>query len=293
MESDIKYWLAMDRIKGLGPARFKKLYSYFNTMELAWRAQNTELMRAGLEGAIAKRIIQERRKINPDEEMAKIIKEGVAAVTIKDTGYPRLLREIYSPPGVIYYRGKLQDKMDEYALGVVGTRKYSAYGKQVVDDLIDKLVKSGIVMVSGLALGIDTLVHEMSVKQDKRTVAVLGAGVESKNIYPGANRKLADKIIDKGGLIMSEYAPGTRPEREHFPQRNRIIAGLTRASLVVEAPERSGALITARFAVEFNREVLAVPGDIYSENAGGVNRLIKLGARAVSRAEEVLEVFKN
>ncbi len=288
---DLKYWLAFSHIRGLGAARFKKLYNYFSDLSQAWQADYAELLRCGLDAGLADLIVNSRSDINPDEKMEELLKTNVRAVTVSDPAYPPLLKEIYNPPPVLYYRGRLNHPADEYALAVVGTRKFSPYGRRVTSELVSRLCQHGLAIVSGLALGIDALAHQAVVDNGGRTLAVLGSGLAVTNIYPSANRYLAQKILANDGLLLSEYPPDTLALQGHFPQRNRIIAGLSLATLVIEAPRQSGALITAKYAVEFNRDVLAVPGDIYNTNAQGVNNLIKLGAKPVTAAEDVLEVL--
>ncbi len=288
---DLKYWLALSSIHGLGAVRFKKLYNYFSTMLQAWQADYSELIRAGLEPSLAEYVVQARKDIEPDKKIAELDKENIQAVTIHDEAYPALLKEIYSPPPLLYYRGELSTPADDYAVAVVGTRKFSPYGRRVTEDLVGQLCLQDIPIVSGLALGIDAIAHQTVLSQHGRTVAVLGSGLNWQNIYPSTNRYLAQKILAEGGLIVSEYPPATLALQGHFPQRNRIIAGLSSAVLVIEAPRQSGALITAKYALEFNRDVLAVPGDIYKATAQGTNNLIKLGAKLVSSPEDVLEIL--
>lgn len=291
MNNEIKYWVALSKIAGVGAARFKKLYSFFDSMQAAWQAPYDELKLSGLEESVINNIIENRRAIEPDAEMDKLRKEGIEAITILDKGYPALLKEIYQAPAVLYYKGALENEGDEYAIAIVGTRKYSQYGERVTERLTGELVNQGVVTVSGLALGIDSKVHTITVKYGGRTISVLGAGLDRQNIYPAANRYLADKILANNGLLLSEYPLGSLPLKGHFPQRNRIIAGLAVATLVIEAPENSGALLTARYAIENNRDVLAVPGDIYTANATGPNNLIKMGAKLVTSAADVLEAL--
>lgn len=291
MKDDIKYWLGLSLIQGVGAMRFKKLISYFDSMRAAWQADFNDFKKAGLEDGVAQNIIDERKNINLDEEMEKLEGENISLVTILDDNYPKLLKEIYSPPALLYYRGNLENEGDEFAIAAVGTRKFSPYGKQVTENIIAELAYQGITTVSGLALGIDALVHDTTVKNGGRTISVLGSGLDRQNIYPSSNRYLVQKILDQDGLIVSEYPVGTLALQGHFPQRNRIIAGLSVATLVIEAPEESGALITARYALEFNRDVLAVPGNIYNRTAAGTNNLIKLGAKLVTSAADVLEVL--
>lgn len=209
-------------------------------------------------------------------------------VFITDKHYPRRLKEIHSPPKVLYIRGSLPQCL-ECTLAVVGTRKTSPYGRAVTPELVSALARSGIVIVSGLALGIDALAHQAALDAGGQTIAVLGCGIDA--IYPIANRRLGLEIIKRGGAVISEYPPGTPPLKQHFPARNRIISGLSRGVLVIEGAEDSGSLITAKFAVDQNRDVLAVPGNIMSATSTGPNNLIKMGARAVTSAHDVLEAL--
>jgi len=291
MNPDIKYWIGLSKINGVGAVRFKKIYSYFDSMQSAWQASFDELKKSGLEDSVAENITMERNEISLDEEMEKLERENIQIVTILEAEYPRLLKEIYGAPALLYYKGELEAEGDEFAIGVVGTRKFSPYGKQVAETVIADMVNQGITTVSGLALGIDSMVHDITIRNKRRTISVLGSGLDRQNIYPSSNRYLADKILANGGLIVSEYPVGTMPLRGHFPQRNRIIAGLSLATLVIEAPEQSGALLTARYAIENNRDVLAVPGNIYNMNSIGTNNLIRMGAKLVTNAADILEVL--
>ncbi|MFH1890771.1 MAG: DNA-processing protein DprA [Candidatus Kuenenbacteria bacterium] len=291
MRNDIKYWVAISNIDEMGPVRFKNLYSFFSSMQSAWQANASQLRQAGLADKIANNFLSSRNKINPDEEMEKLMKEKIQTVTILDDGYPKLLKELYAPPAVLYYKGKLIDSRDKFGVGVVGTRKFSAYGKRVTENLAAELAKQNITIISGLALGIDTLAHTAVVQQKGRTIAVMGAGLAEQNIYPSINRYLADKIVEENGLLLSEYPIDMMPLKQNFPQRNRIISGLSIGVIIIEAPERSGALLTARYALEQNRDVFAVPGNIFQENSVGPHNLIKMGAKLVASAEDVLEAL--
>ncbi len=290
-QEEIKYWLALSRIPGLGATRLKRLWEHFDSMKRAWESDLENLRGAGVEQKIAEEIIFSRREINPDEELLKIERAGIQVVTLAEANYPKLLKEIFNPPAVLYYRGELSGAGDEFAVGVVGTRKYSTYGRQVTVNIVSELANQGITTVSGLALGIDAIVHEATIGKQGRTIGVLGSGIGEGDIYPSINRYLAKKVIENGGLLVSEYAPGTVPIKQNFPQRNRIISGLSVATLVIEAPETSGALLTAKYALEQNRDVMAVPGNIYNANAVGTNNLIKLSAKLVTSANDVLDAL--
>ncbi len=257
-------------------------------MEAAYKASFNELKKAGLEEKIVSEFISKRAEINPESEWERLEKEGIALLTIRDEKYPKILKEIYNPPALLYYKGLFSDD-EEFSLAVVGTRKMTSYGQQITPEIISDLSKNGLTIVSGMALGIDALAHETALKNNGRTIAVLGSGLDSQNIYPAHNRYLAQKIVEQGGLVISEYPLGMLPLKYNFPARNRIISGLSLGTLVVEAGESSGALITAKCALEQNREVFAIPGSIYNQNSIGTNNLIKLGARPVSSANDILE----
>ncbi|MGM9937492.1 MAG: DNA-processing protein DprA, partial [Candidatus Ornithomonoglobus sp.] len=219
---------------------------------------------------------------------ARMKEIGGRIITIEDEEYPALLKEIYSPPAVLYALGAKLNDEDELRIAVVGTRKYSAYGRRACEKLSKALAEKGAVIVSGMALGIDTFAAAAAVNAGRKTIAVLGSGIDV--IYPYQNKDLYKEIC-RNGTILSEYPPGTRPLGYNFPRRNRIIAGLAQGTLVIQAPEKSGALITARYALENNRDVFAVPGEIYDINQVGTNELIKAGAKPVTCAEDILEEY--
>jgi DNA processing protein len=272
----------------IGPMRYKKLLGYFGTMEKAWQegsAQN--FIQAGLEEDLAQEIPLRRPQIDLEKELAKLAKENIGILTILDENYPKLLKEIYDPPYIMYIKGELKPE-DEFALAIVGTRKLSPYGQQAASHLARELSQAGLTIVSGLAHGIDTLAHLAALQQNKRTIAVVGSSIDKQSIFPPANRRLAEQIA-QNGAVLSEYPLGSFALKHHFPARNRIISGLALGTLVVEAPVKSGALLTANHALAQNREVFAVPGSIYSPQSSGPNNLIKMGAKLVNGAQDILE----
>lgn len=287
---DTKYKIALNNFPKFGPVRMKKLNQFFSSPEHIYTATANELIQAGIEENIAQEFVAARTNINPDALLERLEKENIKIISVEDEDYPKLLLEIYDPPPLLYYKGKLK-KNDEFNLAVVGTRKFSSYGKQATEIIVRDLAKNNFTITSGLALGIDTLAHNACINSGTRTIAVLGTGIDHLSIYPSSNRYLIDKIIAGGGAVVSEFPLGTPPLRHNFPQRNRIISGLSIGTLVVEAGEKSGALITARFALDQNREVFAVPGNIYSLVSVGPNNLIKQGARPVSGANEIIEAL--
>jgi DNA processing protein len=229
-------------------------------------------------------LLQARSKINLDAEMAKVERAGAWLLTLADDAYPPLLKSLPDAPAVLYIRGTLLPG-DEQALGVVGTRKATTYGRDVAHGLSKQLAGNDITIVSGLAHGIDTAAHRGALDGGGRTIAVMGCGIDQ--IYPRDNRSLASEISQRGALI-TEFAIGVPPEARNFPRRNRVISGLSLGVLVIEAPEDSGALITAEIAAEQGREVFAVPGNIYSLSSRGANRLIQDGAKLVMDVEDIL-----
>lgn len=217
--------------------------------------------------------------------------EGIEVIRLPDAAYPPLLRHISDPPRKLYVRGNVSLLQHEHLLAVVGSRKSNQYGKQCIDLLLPPAIRAGVVVVSGLAYGIDSLAHHACVAEKKPTVVVLGSGIDDISIYPRHHLGLAHQILEYGGAIISEYPLGTPPFKGQFPERNRVIAGLCKATLVVQASEKSGSLITARLALEYNREVRTVPGPINSMLATGVNRLIQEGAHPVLAPRDILDLF--
>jgi len=283
-DPDLPYWLALNRIKGIGPARFTLLLDYFGSARAVWQAAPAAWREAGLDERTANAFERQRRGIVPDAELSRLLALRIGALRVIDPGYPRLLREIPAPPPVIYVRGRLLPE-DDLSIGIVGTRLVSAYGRHVTDRLAGDLAAQRVTIVSGLARGVDTHAHVAALDAGGRTIAVLGCGPDL--VYPPDNARLAARIVEHGAVV-TEFPPGTQPDAGNFPARNRIISGLSLAVLVTEAPEASGALITARFAAEQGRDVFAVPGAITSRGSMGANRLIQDGAKLILSAEDAL-----
>jgi len=283
--SDTKYWVGFTLIPGIGRARFSRLEQHFGEMERAWQASATELEMAGLDNRSIEAIMAIRPKIALDTEMEKLERYKVTVLTWKDEAYPSRLKEIYDPPPVLYVRGKLAPE-DDWCLAVVGTRRPTYYGREVTEQIVGDLSRNRITIVSGLAKGIDATAHRAALDSGGRSIAVFGCGLDI--VYPRDHAKLAREVMEHGALV-SEYPLGTPPRRENFPLRNRIMSGLSLGTLVVEAGEGSGALITAGLALEQNREVFAVPGSVLSAVSRGTNRLIQEGAKLVRGANDILE----
>jgi len=283
---DRKYLVGFNIVPGIGPARLNKLVSHFGDARLAWEASSLELARSGLDRKSLQSLLHTRARIDLDSEMQRLEGTGVGVLTLEDATYPRLLREIDLPPPVLYVRGSLVAQ-DDWAVAVVGTRHIKAYGREVTRYLAGGLARSGITIVSGLARGIDSEAHRAALAAGGRTIAVFGCGVDV--IYPPENRTLAEEIMASGAVV-SEYPLGTRPDRRNFPPRNRLISGLALGTLITQAGDGSGALITGYFALEQGREVFAVPGSILDRGSHGTNRMIQQGeAKLVQRVEDVLE----
>jgi DNA processing protein len=282
-DPDMPYWLALNRIRGIGPARFRLLLENYGSAERVWRDGARGWQAAGLDARTTASFESQRRRIAPEAELDRLIRLRVGALRFIDPGYPRLLYQIALPPAILYVRGALTSE-DEWALAVVGTRRATAYGKQVTERLAGELARQGITIVSGLARGIDTHAHAAALEAGGRTIAVLGCGPDL--VYPPENAKLAARILESGAIV-TEFPPGTQPEAGNFPARNRLISGLSLGVLVTEAPEGSGALITTRFAGEQGRDVFAVPGNIVNRSSAGANRLIQDGAKLVLEAADI------
>jgi len=286
-QDELKYFNAFNLFPEIGAIRFKKLLSYFPSLKTAWQASFQEFRQAGLDEKTSQKICDNRKNINPDKEFEKLSKQGIDILTIQDKSYPKILKEIHDPPVLLYIKGQFKPA-DDFCLAIIGTRKPTSYGIQAVTDLTRKLSSAGLTIVSGLALGIDTLAHRACLNANGRTIAVIGSGIDLPSIYPQTNRKLAEQISDSGAVI-SEYPLGTQAMPYHFPARNRIISGLSLGTLVIEAAQKSGTFLTANHALSQNRQVFAIPGPIYSQNSIGPNNLIKMGAKLVSDAQDVLE----
>ena len=282
---ELAYWVAVSRVSGIGRVRLGRLKEHFGTLERAWGATSGELRSAGLSERTAEQFCQSRQLIDPESELKALKQHGIEALTSDDPRYPRRLLEVADSPSVLYVRGQLPDD-GASLVAVVGTRRPTAYGRQVAAELVEGLVEHGVVIVSGLARGIDTIAHRETLERGGTTLAVLASGLDL--VYPGENLSLAQRIRRSGALV-SEHPPGVKPRPESFPMRNRIMSGLSRGVLVIEAGERSGALITAYQAIDQNRDVFAVPGSILSPQSKGANRLIQEGAKLIRTVGDVLE----
>ncbi|HXE90241.1 MAG TPA: DNA-processing protein DprA [Terriglobales bacterium] len=277
-------WLAIALTPQLGPTRARKLVEHFGGVEQVFRASLTELEAVGLQAVSAQALATGRSLELAREEMLRATAAGAELLTLEDAAYPPLLRQIYDPPVVLYVRGDVS-ALSRPAIAVVGTRHPSPYGMGMAERLAADLAARGLVITSGLARGVDAAAHRGAITARGRTVAVFGTGVDV--VYPRENRKLADSLLALGGAVLSEFPAGTFAAPQNFPIRNRIISGLALGVLVVEAGEYSGTRITARCALEQNREVFAVPGNVTNRNSWGPHTLIKQGAKLVATWEDV------
>ncbi|MDP1845216.1 MAG: DNA-processing protein DprA [Candidatus Moranbacteria bacterium] len=287
-DNELIYWNAFAGVGGFGPQSFKKLLAFFGDLETAWKAGREELIGTGIGEKKVENLLSERGKISPEKFFEDVLKEQIEIITINSAVYSPRLKEIPSAPAVLYGRGDLKI-LNNKSLAVVGSRKFTSYGERSTQSLCRDLVRAGLTITSGLALGIDAIAHRATLEAGGKTIAVLGTGIDDATIYPRENFNLAKNIIESGGALLTEYPPKTPSLKQNFPARNRIMAGLSLGTLVIEAAEGSGSLITAGYALEFDREVLAVPGDIFSPQSTGANALIKNGAKLVQSANDILE----
>jgi len=287
LEEPRRYWVGFNLVKGIGAVRLRELINYFGDVEKAWKGTPAAMQDAGLSPKMVERFVQLRAGVDLDYQWEQIVAKGIKVLTWDDEGYPLRLREIDQPPPVLYLRGNYIDE-DQWSVAIVGTRRVTSYGRQITEEIASYLARNKVTIVSGLARGVDAIAHQAALKAGGRTLAVLGNGVD--RVYPPEHRALADQIIISGALL-SDYPPGTPPEGFNFPPRNRIIAGLSLAVIVIEAGETSGALITAEFAAEQGREVFAVPGNILAAQSKGTNRLIQQGAHSLLDVKDILDIL--
>jgi DNA processing protein len=282
----MKEWISLNMTPQIGPRAATKLLESFGSAENVFHARRHELESLRLKAESIESILKREFHEKAAKELEKVKNIGGDVLILDDGGYPYLLREIADPPITLYVKGDWQACFDQPCVAVVGSRRCSTYGENASEMLSRDLAANGICIVSGLARGIDTAAHRGAIAGRGKTIAVLGTGIDQ--VYPKENAKLVDEILASGGAVVSQFPLGTPPLKDNFPYRNRIISGLSLAILLVEASERSGSLITARLAMEQNREVMAVPGNITSKNSFGTNYLIKSGAKLVQQWQDVV-----
>ena len=298
MNKDLPYYVALAGVPGIGPRRFKVLLKHFKRAENVWKAPEKVLEKI-LTPSLFQQFTDYRKSFDVESYFSKISKQNIGLITIEDKSYPKPLKEIADPPPVLYVRGELETETESGSelkslsqsqtkcIAVVGTRKMTNYGREVTEILVRDLVAAGFTIVSGLARGVDSYAHRVTVGNNGKTIAVLGGGVDV--VYPPENAALAAEIADGNGAVISEFPLGMAAVPGNFPARNRIISGLSLGVLVTEAGEDSGSLITAGLAGEQGREVFAVPGPIYSNLSKGPAELIKQGAKLVMNVNDILD----
>jgi DNA processing protein len=293
LQIDRPYWLAWAQLPGVGAITIHRLHEYFGDLASAWYAPPAELLQVeGLGDITIEKICTARLAIEPEEFLTRHLRQNPHFWTPADPDYPQLLLETPTAPAVLYYRGQIdptENQGQRLTIGMVGTRQPSLYGQKWTQKISVALAEQGFSIISGLAQGVDTAAHQGCLAVGGRTVAVVGTGLDM--VYPSQNQALAEKIWTQG-LMVSEYPAGTKPDRGHFPARNRIIAGLSRAVLVMEAPHKSGALITAYLANEFCRDVFVLPGGLDQPQSAGCLGLIGRGAQVILGIDQLLEMLQ-
>ncbi len=285
-----KYWIAFSSIEQIDSAFVQRLYNYFGDIEKAYYATQKELSQIdGLSVKKAANFIKKRETVNPDEVLEEVVKRGIKFYTFADPAYPKMLKEISNPPVVLYYKGNLSECNLSKTLAVVGSRRSSLQAKEAVEKIISELEGTDLCIVSGLAAGIDTAAHKSALKHNLKTIGVIASGFDYT--YPAANKSLYEEIENGGGAVVSEYFPTFEPLKFRFPQRNRIVSGLSYGTLVAEASLKSGALITANLTLEQGRELMCIPGLISNPNTAGIYKLLKNGAALVTCANDILETL--
>jgi len=282
-------WLGLTWFEKFGPVSLAKLHKFFssNSGDKAWESNTTELVSAGITPKAAEEFVTWRSTKNTDSFKDILNQEGIDFILPWDTKYPTILKQAHTPPAALFWRGGNIDNRPWIA--VVGTRKMSSYGEKATKEIVTGLVSAGAGIVSGLALGIDGAAHKATLESNGKTIAVLGSGIDEQSIYPGAHKNLAEQILLSKGAIISEFPPKTAGLPHHFPQRNRIIASLCQATVVIEADKKSGSVLTAKNALDENREVFAVPGSIMSDGSRGTHNLIRNGAQICESAQDILD----
>jgi DNA processing protein len=287
MEEQYKYWLALSRVPGIGSVNYRLLLKFFPNPRAVWQASAHSLGGIpGLDNTARENLLACRAKADVEEDWRSFLALGMKMIVFTHPAYPRRLLNIYNPPPILFYYGQLS-ALSEKVIAIVGARRCSAYGRHVAEQMAGDLTAAGFTVVSGMARGIDTAAHKGAL-QKGCTIAVLGSGADV--IYPPENKKLYQEIIHDGAVI-SEFPPGTPPRAANFPARNRLISGLANAVLVVEAAEKSGALITVDAALEQGRDVYAVPGCITNNYSKGCHKLIQQGAKLVTSVMDILEDY--
>lgn len=284
---DLKYWIWFSRIEKLGSIKKQRLLERYHHPKEIWKCRKEDLIAIeGIGEKVAKEILSTTYREDLETIADKMKKEQIELITIFNKDYPEKLKDLYDKPITLYVKGN-KKILNEFGLAMIGCRENSDYGKQVATAIAKGLAKQKIITISGLAKGIDCISHKATLQAGGKTIAVIGSGLDI--IYPYENKNLANEIIKTGGALVSEYPLGVKPEKIHFPARNRIISGLSSGIIVIEAKKKSGTMTTVDFALEQGKNVFAIPGNITNQNAEGTNELIKQGAKCVTCMQDILE----
>lgn len=285
-----KFWIAFSSMENLDSCFIQRLYNYFGDIETAYNASLFDLSQIeGLSVKKAEIFVKKRDKTNPDKKLEEITSRNISYITFDDEKYPYMLKNISNPPMVLYVKGDLNSCNLEKTIAVVGSRKSSTHAKDVLTKILSELRNTDICIVSGLASGIDTTAHQAALSNNLKTIGVIASGFDF--VYPTANKDLYKKIETDGGAIVTEYFPTFQPLQFRFPQRNRIVSGLSYGTLVAEAAIKSGALITANLCLEQGRELMCIPGLVSNPNTEGIYKLLKQGATMVTCADDILNAL--
>lgn len=285
-----KFWLAFASIEELGSCFVERLYRHFGCIENAWTISSAELVK--VEGITKKQIsyfLEKRKNVNPDECLEYISKKGIKYLTFEDEKYPKMLKEIYNAPAVLFVKGDLDICNLEKTLAVVGSRRASSSAKEVLNKILCEFEGTDLCIVSGLAAGIDTVAHKSALEAGLKTIGVIASGFD--HCYPAVNKQLYKDIADGNGAIVTEYWPTSEPLSFRFPQRNRIVSGLSYGTLIAEAALKSGAMITANLTLDQNRELMCMPGSLTNPNTEGIYKLLKDGASLVTSSEDIINTL--
>ena len=285
-----KYWIALSSIEQIDSVFIQRIYNYFGDIETAYKASLSDLSQIdGLSVKKAEKFVDKRKNLDIEKIYNTVLEKGIKYFTFDSPNYPKMLKEISDPPAVLYYKGNPEVCNFEKTVAIVGSRKASFHAKEAVEKIVSELEGTDICIVSGLASGIDTSAHTSALKHNLKTIGVIASGFDFT--YPASNKSLYKQIEEGGGLVVSEYYPTFEPLKFRFPQRNRIVSGLSYGTLVAEASMRSGALITANLTLEQGRELMCIPGLISNPNTEGIYKLLKNGAALVTCAKDILEAL--
>lgn len=289
MNQELKYWVGISGFIGLGIKRLTLLRRYFGSVRSIWEAGYSHWIKVGIKPEMAKDWLKWQERTNLDKETEQLKRQLIKVITIEDKSYPKLLLQTDYPPFILFIKGSVEI-LNQACLAVVGTRQPTNYGRKAAEKLVTELVKNKLVIVSGLARGIDGLCHRSCLQAGGRTVGVLGHGLE--RIYPPEHGRLAQQIVNSGGALVTEYPLEFPISKTNFPQRDRIMAGLSLGTLIIEGRTRSGSKITANFAADYGREVFCIPGPIDSQMSATPAELIQEGAKLVTKVEDILEELR-